>query len=379
MTSIFASVNTCTSVRGRVRTVVLRRKFLAFVYARNGWASWVAWIQTVTASAAEWRQTSASTATISVINSLFLSFEGASSSWVTTILSLTTIKWLLVPIIVLFLIVWFSFLVKGILGVSVLPFISSCVSGGVRMVVSVVVRFDHGGCSRQFRWRMIVFKKATIVSALLGAIIDSVSSGCTPIFGLVSYLVTSRAVWVVSGVSVSAATSALVALAVILTNVIVFWTLMLLATATIVRTMVHSFWLRVSLTVFSFVVVSSADIVELSVDSVVVAFFSHARVSGAAPKLMAIGPGARLWPGITSRPQSRPRAWVSLIFVKPTVFKIVSLSRTFLSLVVRGNWKLSRRKVAHMRRMATSIFVLSSVFLIGLVPVVVTAWLHRKN
>ena len=96
-----------------------------------------------------------------------------------------------------------------------------------------------------------------------------------------------------SGVSVSAATSALVALAVILTNVIVFWTLMLLATATIVRMMVHSFWLRVSLTVFSFVVVSSADIVELSVDSVVVAFFSHAGVSGAAPKLMAIGPGAR--------------------------------------------------------------------------------------
>jgi len=41
-------------------------------------------------------------------------------------------------------------------------------------------------------------------------------------------------------------------------------------------------------------------------------------------------------------------------------------------LVVRGNRKLSRGKVAHMRRTPTSIFVLSSVFFIGLVPAVVT-------
>lgn len=379
MTSIFASVDTYTGSRGWVWTVVLRRKLLAFVYTWNGWASRVAWIQTVTSSAAEGRQTSASTATISVVNSLFLSFERTSSSWVATILGLTAIKWLLVPVIVLFLIVWFSFLVKGILGVSVLPFISSCVSGGIRVVVSVVVRFDHGGSSRQFRWRMIVVKEGTVVSALRGAVVYRVSSGCTPISCLVSNLVTSRAVWVISGISMSTAASALVALAVIMTNVIVFRTLMPLTTATVVLMMAHSFWLRFSLTVFSFVIVSCDDIVELSSDSMVVSFSSHARVSGAAPKLMAIGSGTRSWSGITSRPQSRPRAWVSLIFVKSTVIKIVSFSRTFLSLVVRGNRKLSRRKVAHVRWTPTSIFVLSSVFLIGLVPAVVTAWLHRKN
>jgi len=261
MTSIFASVDACTCGRGRVWTIVLRRKLLAFVYARDRRASWVAWIKTLTSSTAQIRQTSASAATISVVNSLFLCFKGASPSWVTTILGLTTIIWFLVPIIVLFLIVRFSFLVKGILGVSVVPFISSCVSGGVRVVVSMVVRFYHGISSHQFGWRMIVVKKGTVISALSWVQVYRVSSGCTPIFCLVFYLVTSRAIWVVSGFPMSAATSALVALAVILANVIVFWTLMPLTTATIVLLIVHSFWLWISTTVLAFVIVSSVDIV----------------------------------------------------------------------------------------------------------------------